>query len=329
MSVISISITESEERIISGIPKSVIIEANIPSTIFYTFDGSDPILSSDIYLSILQFPTDRLSVTLKVFATNGIDSSPILTFNYGTVITNSNTRLPHAAVSDLGNSKKINSLFPFGTNSPNPIYSYSNNANAGVTVDSQTITGSKFGFDANGNPVGETDKDINSYTNVYTVSNFSSNLPSVGIIPQSSTIGKATPVEYTQQSSNTNDLFFNPKASVIFQDADVKDPTKPPIINRQYFSFENQEIVKDGVLLQNTAMDSPTTTGSYLRSHYNPRTNLMTHYYFDSSVNKWIISESILQKNNMGELYHMYFPRVSAGAGVVFKWLPFRYRTLT
>lgn len=70
MAVISISITESSEQIVSGIPKFVNISTNIPSTIFYTIDGSTPTLFSNIYTEAIFLPIDKPTATLKVFASN-------------------------------------------------------------------------------------------------------------------------------------------------------------------------------------------------------------------------------------------------------------------
>jgi hypothetical protein len=101
---------------------------------------------------------------------------------------------------------------------------------------------------------------------------------------------------------------------------------------RMNYSTENTEITKDGVLLQNTALDSPTTTGSFLKSHYNERTNMITSYYFDSANNKWIISSSPYQPINKEplNLSFMVFPRASEGNGAnrVFSWIPFKARRL-
>jgi hypothetical protein len=48
--IITITITESSVQLVSGIPKSVTITTNFPSTIFYTLDGSTPSVNSLIYV---------------------------------------------------------------------------------------------------------------------------------------------------------------------------------------------------------------------------------------------------------------------------------------
>src|ERR1035437_7026687 len=96
MAVINITLTESEEQIVSGIPRAISISTNIPSTIFYTLDGSVPTLFSDMYIVPITMPTASLSVILNILATNGIDTAPILTETYVTNILN-NARLGHSS----------------------------------------------------------------------------------------------------------------------------------------------------------------------------------------------------------------------------------------
>ena len=84
MAVISIIINESDEQIIDGIPRFVSVSTNISSSIFYTLDGSDPTLMSDQYLEPILLSSNASKVILKVFATNGVDSSPIVEEQYVT-----------------------------------------------------------------------------------------------------------------------------------------------------------------------------------------------------------------------------------------------------
>lgn len=58
MAVISISLTESQDQVLVDIPRSVTLEANIPSTIFYTLDGTTPTITSSIYIDELFLPTN-------------------------------------------------------------------------------------------------------------------------------------------------------------------------------------------------------------------------------------------------------------------------------
>src|ERR1700679_2344372 len=92
MTVISISIINSEEEILAGVPRSVTLSTNVPALIFYTLDGSIPTLFSDQYTGPIIFPTDELTIILNVLATNGTDSSPIVTEIYQTDMVDGNVR---------------------------------------------------------------------------------------------------------------------------------------------------------------------------------------------------------------------------------------------
>ena len=71
MAIISLSIIESVEYVVAGIPRSVAITANMPCNIFYTLDGSTPDNFSDIYVSPIQLSASKTSITLKLFASDG------------------------------------------------------------------------------------------------------------------------------------------------------------------------------------------------------------------------------------------------------------------
>jgi hypothetical protein len=136
---------------------------------------------------------------------------------------------------------------------------------------------------------------------------------------------KPQPPETTNQNSNT----FDPKAFVVFQDAATEDPNLPPSINRMHFSSEDSNINRDGNNFFNSGLDAPPTSGTFLRSHFNPRTNSITYYYLDTWSNKWIISTAPFNPNGGwdGNMAGMALSRQS-GAGFVFEWLPFTRRVL-
>ncbi len=335
MAVISISITESTDQIISGIPKIISLSTNIPSTIFYTLDGTEPDTYSSIYTEAINLPTDELTVNLKIYATNGSDSSAIISKSYSTTIS-SNSRMPHASVLGVSSSFGSN-LFPFGSGASSSSIVFQTNANAGLTIDNPDVANTNLGFDGAGNPIGGTDSatPMLSYEFIFSeTDSIGQRGIGIGTLPSTVTvIGKNYPEEYTQQSSNRSDKLFNPRALVIFQDSRTERADDPVHLNRQFFSLENSEIVRDGGVLLNPGVDTATITGSFLRSHYNPRTNEITYYYYDSAVNRWIISKTLFQPKieGVGNLSNMVFSRDKSergGNGFVFHWMPFRGRVL-
>ncbi len=151
MAVISVTITQSSEQVVSGIPKTVSIATNIPATIFYTLDGTDPTLFSTMYTGPIFLPFDKLVAALKVLATNGTDYSPIVVETYMTNIVDSNARLPHAATTAEAGSV-IPNAYPFGTPPYQPQQGYLNPADSGRTVLNPALPSSPTGSDGQGNP---------------------------------------------------------------------------------------------------------------------------------------------------------------------------------
>lgn len=329
MSIISITIVESAEQIVAGFPRFITLSTNLPSTIFYTTDGSTPDTFSNIYHSTIEVPTDQQEFTLKIFATNGTDASPIITQNYSTNIIN-NTRLPHSPITPAPGNRP--SLFPFGSASAVQTFDYLNNAEAGTIVTNPSLPIIPYGYDANGNPVGA-NKPIDDYLNIYSVTDAQNRVyHGVGNLPgEVTTIGRRSALEYTPEESHTSDRIFHPKAMVIFQDSETDDPTAPVQINHQFFSLENLEIARDGGPLRATGLDAAGITGSYINSHYNPRTQKITSYYRCSSTNRWIISTRPYEPKDTSITSYagMVFPKFNQGVGKIFTWNMFRYRVLT
>lgn len=343
MAVISVTITQSAEQVVAGIPKTVSITTNIPATIFYTLDGTDPTLFSNMYTGPIFIPFDQLLITLKVLATNGVDSSPIVVDQYITNIVDGNARLPHSGTTAEAGSIVPNA-YPFGTPPFQPEQGYTNPANAGPydgAVYDPSLPAIPTGFDGKGNPTGFTNQPYNSsnYQITYTDRDASGNQNSnIGNMPGKTTLPYPSDVqpdngqlsgqgpEQTQQFTN----LFDPRAMVIFQDFSKEDPNDPPQINRQFFTLENPERARDGTFYFNTGLDAAAPiSGSFIRAHYNPRTNTITHYYRDSWSNKWIISTAPYQPTGTfdGNMAASAMGTKS-GAGVVFEWLPFTRRVL-
>lgn len=338
MSVISITITPSTQQILPNVPALITLSTNIPAIIFYTLDGRTPNTNSPVYVAPIVMP-ELLNITLSILAVNGVDSSGVIVQTYSAnvseITTIVNDRLPHSVVNNLDGNAGDNSLFPFGTNSPLPNVEYGNPGSAGTTVYNQSLpTAVSQGFDANMNPAVFTNQPPSFYqfNEVYSTTTYDGESgKGIGNLPATvQIIGSPYPKEYRPEISSTADRLFDPRALVIYQDTTTEDPTNPTIIMRQNFNLENPEIVRDGNLLQNAALDQETSTGVFVRRDYNPRTNMVTNSYFDSSVNRWIFSSSVYQPTTagLGDLGRMVFGRGSAG-NKVFSWKWNYFRTLT
>lgn len=330
MVVISVSLIESSEQLIAGFPRTIELAANVPATIFYTIDTTMPTTGSSVYTSAIVLPTDVFEFTIKVFATNGMDTSAIITHTYSTNIID-NTRLPHSTLSSTSDNAPI-SRYPFGSGSPDPNVQYLNNSNGGTTVNNPSLPGITYGYDGNENPV-VANQPIDNYLNIYSTTDYKNQTyDNVGTLPGKVTIvGRRGPSGYDEEESSRRSPLFNSRAMVIFQDSATDDPSNPPQINPQSFSLENLEMSKDGSELYASGLDSPTTSGSFIKSYYNPRTQTVTSYYRDSATNRWIISSAPYEPRQTApdNLSGMVFGRRDSGAGMVFSWNLFRYSTLT
>lgn len=330
MAVISISITESSEQIVSGIPRSISISVNILSTIFYTLDGTIPTLFSTIYTAPIQLPTSKPMVEIKVFATNGVDSSPIVDVVYQTNSLGQDARTPHSGTDAQPNSTQTSqNLAPFGGPGIQPGQQFLGAGSAGLNVyDPSLPAGTPSGFDANGNPTGFTNNQSTGFpTKTFplqlTDKDFEGFMgPGIGTLPKNTIIPPTAP----PSQSDINSPLFDPRALVIIQDLTKPvDPGLPPHINRMFFTLEDVEHTRQGNQYFNVGPDAPPVSGSFLRQHFNPADNTMTYYYFDSTQNRWIISKTpyvpkpAIQDYSEGMVF-----RRNGGAGMVFQWIPFK-----
>lgn len=327
MTVISVSVTQSAEEVVSGIPRFITISTNVMATIFYTLDGSDPTLFSNIYTDTLQLPTNLLKVTLKILATNGTDSSPIVSNTYQTVELGKNARTPHSGTNAQANAPNTSqNPYPFGTNPIQPNQIFLGAGEAGLTVDNPLLPETSTGFNGQFEETGFVNEPLigiptETQPIIYSESNaIGERGPGIGTLPPN-TVQKPVP---PPEQQNFSDKLFDPRALVIFQDfTKPNDPNIPVEINRQFFSLQNVNVDKQGANLFNS-VDTAGPTGSFLRQHYNPTDQTLTYYYFDSSCNRWIISKTAYTPNaDDGKYYNMVFSR-EKGAGFVFKWVNFK-----
>jgi hypothetical protein len=323
MTVICLTIIQSKEQVVSGIPKTVALCTNVPSTIFFTLDGSTPTLFSTIYTTAIFIPFDQNVVCLKAFATNGVISSPIIEEVYQTNSVDGNVRKAHSGTSAYPGAV-IPDAYPFGNPPFQPDQTFNNQF--GVTVDNQNKPARPTAYSADGYGAAYTNKPYNTlnYQIQYTTSDAEGEQGrNIGNLPgEVKYEWPPAPPEETNQFTNC----FDPKALVIFQNFSNEDPTDPPQINRQFFSLEDPERVRDGVYLSQAGDDTLPPSGSFIRQHYNPRTGDITSYYRDSWCNRWIISTSPYQPNRNSDTD--LSPMAIGRSTKVFEWIPFSRRVL-
>ena len=324
MAVITISITESPIQIVAGIPKNIILETNIPATIFYTLDDTEPTLNSNIAIGAIDLPTNNNTVILKMFATNGVDSSPIIESSFGPNFTD-DLRRPRDKVIQLCPNNLDNRAFSTSTSDPHVRYGNT----AGLVVDDPSKEQIPDGYDgtATGTPSTYTNKPYNrtNYDIVYSeTNNIGESGRGIGTLPAHVTIEQrvAPPL-----MSDANSRLFDPKALVIVQDGREKAEIIEPLLNRQFFSLGDDEKIRDGAKYQLTGYEGNSPTGSLLRPIYNKKEDTYRFYSRDSETNRWIVS---IEPNRHAQQIkkEVLLPNQSFGQKKVFKWFPFKRSTL-
>lgn len=323
MAVISLTVTQSSSETISGIPNTITITSNVPTIIFFTLDGTVPNVNSSVYFGPIRLPIHLPSVTLNILASDGTNTSTLITQTFTADLSTidnitAGARAPQATLANIGNSANSNSLFPFGTTNPGSNITYTGIGNSNNTIYNEALPAIPNGYNADGIPTSFSNEALDVFGSPPAIENKNVTL-----------IGNNSPVHDEKIFSSNNDKLFNPKALVIYHDASNTDPLTPTIINRSQFSLENPESIKDGILLSTHNLNSPTITGSFIKSHYNPNTGTMKTYYRDSSVNRWIISEWQYTPTtpNLNSFSNLVFGR-EPGSRHVYPWLLWQKRTL-
>lgn len=312
---ILITTIESPIQVLDGVPKTVELETDVPSMIFYTLDGTTPTESSEVYLGAITMPTNMPSVTLKVFATDGLDIGDE-TFVYSSDRTSA--RLPRAKSQDL--TRSTPSIWDSGGRVE---YVYSQPA--GYTVDKASVEDTVFdgyGADPSIYPVRKSDHQIPIYMIKYSETNERGDWgDNIGTLPKVTKITKQPPP--TQDSANSPT--FDPKALVVFHDG-TKPGTEDYLAFRPYYEGEDLEKSQYGAKLTNVYMDGDTTcTGSLINYFYNPKDNTVNFYYYDNRRCRWIISKEpfrrTLNPNNIPPMTRLGGRR--NGDMFVYKWITF------
>lgn len=321
MVVISLSIIPSSRQIVAGIPETISITTNVVAMIFYTTDGSIPTLESNVYTTPIAMPTDQPSAILQAFATNGTDISTVVSLTYSANITND--RLPRAV------STTINKLsYPApGVRGDNPKYTYSQPSS--YTADAFNVVDTYFdGYGANPGiyPVISLDQKPPSYLTKHSNSDSEGRIGAgIGTLPKTSILYLPPPPDQT----NMNLATYNPKAMVIYHDSRYPNENSHEIF-RPFFDSENFEKSMSGSKYGTTSYKEGDflPTGTFMKSHYNPRDNTITFYYRDSRTNSWIISKEEFKPSsqvstirNLQSMSNYISP--NTGNGHVYRWMLF------
>lgn len=331
MAVILLTIIESSEELIDGIPRSISMSTNIPATIFYTLDGFIPTTLSTVYVGgDLYFPTGG-AFTFKTFATNGVDTSAIITRQYGPNIAGIRNIWDRV----LNAPEIINTpdQFPYGDQQVSLPANYGDVGAEAVYTPGDV--GYPDGYDGTGTgtPGGYTEHELSEYAIQYSESNWLGERGrGLGTLPSEVRITVTNPDNRREnvEISNVNDIIFDSRAKTIYHDSTTQTRnTDLTLINRPYFSLINSETFRDGATLQVIGVDYLITTGSLVTSRIDYVNKTITYYYFDSLALRWIVSTDSFDPEDdpMKDLGHI---TISSRPDMqrVYKWYPFMRRRL-
>lgn len=287
MAVLTLSARGMGAELVDGIPQYIELNTNVPSTIFYTLDGSEPTIVSRVYLNPIELPFNN-SVNLRALAVSGAD----------------------IAILDLTFKPDLKELdLPWRTE----------DTGLGVVFDAYNVANQALdGYisDESNNidvPARFSDLPINQL-DLSPKSLFEhQRLISIGFT------GDPRPIEFKQDSPNNNNVFFNPRALCIVVDGrdgyddQVYDGYR--MINRPYGSTTDTLRYSNGKMLYNK---NPYITGGFVRTFYSKENRLSVSYYFDHNETRWIKSiqrfdpDQIPSESNLQRVY---------GRPFVYKWI--------
>lgn len=264
---IFLTIEESKEQSIDGFPTYVVLKTNIPSTIFYTLDGSDPTEESSIFIERIRMPTDGVGMILKAFAEHASVRTAVIEQPYFT---------NHSMLGRSRNTgeKGIRTL-PFGE----------------PTVDS-------LAFGPNGELARETSIPfIDLEVKASTRTKIGEGIPDGSTIDFINFAKRQPSFEPATISSPNNNINFDPKALYIiidgFTDED-RNNQSVKIINRPHNTMELNP--SPG---QNKMEDYQLSTSGFVRYMINPITGKITFYYRDSRDNRWLKSTQKIEGKSL------------------------------
>jgi hypothetical protein len=326
MAIINLTFVAAAPDVLAGIPKTVSITSDIYCSIFYTLDGTDPSIMSTIYTGPINLPTNKPTVVLKAFATDGASSnSDIITNSYYHTSFNESMRISHASTVGPIN-RKLQSSYPFGaaeiTSAPvfGPVSRTLN------TVYDELLPATPHGFDGYGNPTNFTNAELlliptDKLEVVQTETNqIGERGPGIGTLPKITYTKAIQPTERSVLFSNK----FNPKAFVIFQDLTKPQMAgTPQMINGQNVDLQAENAF-DGEKYYASALEASGPRGTFINSFYNEKDKTITMYYFDSSCNRWLIVKSLYENTNTNfTIFNTVFPS-RPGSQYIYKRIPFR-----
>ena len=259
MTVVTLTFTSSITEIVSGIPETLDITSNIPSTIYYTMDGTTPTLGSPMYTSTINMPDNTNSVTISAF---GVGSDDIA----GTILTQ---------------------IFAPDTTR----ITISRNVGAEGFVISRAGVGpnTEDGFDADGYVARFIDVDLETLDIIRKKAGRMGLGEGTAVeigIPDPDDTASFVDDGFVARSTPLVGENFNPYAQLIVidnrQDNDIN------LMLRPHGSLSNIYREAGGKRIRSPADDATYISGGFVRRFYSVENNIMVSYYFDHNEARYV-----------------------------------------
>jgi hypothetical protein len=286
---------ESEDQIVAGFPEYIIFSTNIPATIFYTLDGTDPDpLTSEMFadgILKLSIPTNGTTLTVKALAVSGSSSSSILEQTYF-------TSQQDIEKNRLTGKEGIRVL-PVGITPINNL-SYDSEGNP---AQQSVIPIEKM--DLKGSTTNNRGEDIPGDTTLDFV-----NFP----------ISQGYFQKPLISSPNDNNINFDPKAFYVVIDGSTQDKMDSQIVKIINRPHGTMDLVSP---IYNRNMNSfHLNTSGLVRYMISPNRDKICFYYRDSREGRWIRSTQDIKYKTLN-----LTPVASPPSSFVFRWVENRTQT--
>lgn len=265
---INLTLQEAEIELLDGFPEYVYFNTSIPSTVYYTLDGTDPNLNSLIAVDKVYLPTLSGSITVKAIAIAGDDFSEIISAEYYVSNDLDGRRI-------TGNEGIVVMRYD-DTPVESLSYAYDGSSASNIAYDVNDLEIKASQTDSYGVEIkeGKTSREFINFSK------------------------KNEPVESSDVSSPNNNPNFDASAKFIIIDGttnDSKENQVVKIVNRAYSTFGTTT----NFYKERLGEKEPIVTGNFVKSYYNKNTGKYVSYYWESLESRWIRSDQIIDRKTL------------------------------
>lgn len=280
---ITLTIHESDNELMDGFPEYVSFDTDVPATVYYTLDGTDPDNNSLIAVGSVYLPTLSGTLEIRALAVAGDDESDVLEVVY------ENSSLDLSGARILGSEGIVVMRYDDAPADSLGVLADGSAAQE-ISVDSNDLDIKASRTNSGGEMItgGKTSRDFINFS-------------------------RSNEVPRENASSNAGSPTFDPSANFIIIDGftdEAKEKQVVKIVNRPYSTFGPVT----NFYTERLGQKEPIVTGNYVRSFYNPKTKKYVSYYWESLESRWIRSEQIVEKKGL---------RIGSGAEkrFVYRWV--------